>query len=72
MHTISVRLNDGSGARLGGLNVAELSGSAMELMANWMRQYSDLPMDLADASRLWMAQEHGLRNIESLEYLLDA
>ena len=69
MHTISVRLNDGSGARLGGLNVAELSGSAMELMANWMRQYSDLPMDLADASRLL---EHGLRSIASLEYLLDA
>ena len=69
MHTISVRLNDGSGARLAGLNVAELSGSAMELMANWMRQYSDLPMDLADASRLL---EHGLRSIASLEYLLDA
>ena len=69
MHTISVRLNDGSGARLAGLNVAELSGSALELMANWMRQYSDLPMDLADASRLL---EHGLRSIASLEYLLDA
>ena len=72
MRTISVRLNDGNGARLGGLNVAELSGSALEMMANWMRQYSDLPMDLADALRLWVAQEHGLRSIASLEYLLDA
>jgi predicted nucleic acid-binding protein len=44
----------------------------MELIANGMRQYSDLPMDLADASRLWVAQEHGLRSIASLEYLLDA
>ena len=34
---------------LGGLSVAELSGSALELMASWMRQYGDLPMDLADA-----------------------
>jgi predicted nucleic acid-binding protein len=73
---------------LGGLNVAELSGSALELMAGWMRQYGDLPLDLADASLLWLAQERGLRRIatldrrdfglvrfpggESLENLLDA
>ena len=73
---------------LGGLNVAELGGSALALMAGWMRQYGDLPMDLADASLLWVAQEHGLRRIatldrrdfgiyrlpggESLENLLDA
>ena len=53
-----------------------------------MRQYGDLPLDLADASLLWVAQVHGLRRIatldrrdfgivrlpggESLENLLDA
>jgi predicted nucleic acid-binding protein len=52
---------------LGGLNVAELSGSALELMAGWMRQYGDLPMDLADASLLWVAQMHGLRQIATLD-----
>ena len=52
---------------LGGLNVAELSGSALELMADWMRQYGDLPMDLADASLLWVAQEHGPRRIATLD-----
>ncbi|MEI6111780.1 MAG: hypothetical protein WCP63_08925 [Cyanobium sp. ELA712] len=73
---------------LDGLNGAELSGSALELMAGWMRQYGNLPIDLADASLLWVAQEHGLRRIatldrydfgivripggESLENLLDA
>jgi predicted nucleic acid-binding protein len=73
---------------LGGLNVAELSGSSLELMAGWMRQYADLPIDLADASLLWVAQVHGLQRIatldrsdfgivrlpgsESLENLLDA
>jgi predicted nucleic acid-binding protein len=57
-------------------------------MAGWMRQYGDLPMDLADASLLWVAQEQRLRRIatldrrdfgiyrlpggESLENLLDA
>ena len=64
MQTISVR------CRL--TCVAELSGSALELMASWMRQHGDLPMDLADASQLWVVQEHGLRSIASLENLLDA
>jgi antitoxin YefM len=31
-----------------------------------MRQYGDLPMDLADSSLLWVAQEHGLRRIATL------
>ena len=52
---------------LGGLSVAELSGSALELMASCMRQYNDLPMYLADASLLWIAHEHGLRRIATLD-----
>jgi hypothetical protein len=40
---------------------AEPSGSALALMAGWMLQYGDLPLDLADASLLWVAQEQGLR-----------
>ena len=32
-----------------------------------MRQYGDLPMDLADASLLWVAQEQGLRRIATLD-----
>jgi hypothetical protein len=36
-------------------------------MASWMGQYSDLPMDLADASLLWLAHEHGLRRIAANE-----
>lgn len=52
---------------LGGLNLAELDGSALESMATWMRQYGDLPMDLADASLLWVAQKHGIRRIATLD-----
>jgi predicted nucleic acid-binding protein len=52
---------------LGGLNVAELRGSALALMVGWMRQVGDLPMDLADASLLWVAQEQGLRRIATLD-----
>jgi len=40
---------------LGGVHLAELDGSALESMASWRSQYSDLPMDLADASLLWVA-----------------
>ena len=53
---------------LGGLNLAELDGSALEWLATWMRQYGDLPMDLADASLLWVAQEHGIRRIATLDH----
>ena len=43
-------------------------------MATWMRQYGDLPMDLADASLLLVAQQHGIYRLpggESLENLLN-
>jgi predicted nucleic acid-binding protein len=52
---------------LGGLHLAELDGSALGSMVYWMRQYGDLPMDLADASLLWVAQEHGIRRIATLD-----
>ena len=52
---------------LGGMSVPELRGSALELMASWMRQYDDLPMDLADASLLWLAHEYGLRRMATLD-----
>lgn len=52
---------------LGALSVVELGGSALELMASSMRQYADLPMDLADASLLWVAHAYGLRNIATLD-----
>ena len=52
---------------LGGLHLAELDGSALESMASWMRQYGDLPMDLADASLLRAAQEYGIRWIATLD-----
>ena len=32
-----------------------------------MRQYGDLQLDLADASLLWVAHEHGLRRIATLD-----
>ena len=36
-------------------------------MAGWMRQVGDLPIDLAEASLLSVAQEQGLRRIATLD-----
>lgn len=52
---------------LGGVHLAELDGSALESMASWRSQYSDLPMDLADASLLWVVWEQGIRRIATLD-----
>ena len=52
---------------LGGLHLAELDGSALEWMATWMREYGDLPMDLADASLLWLAHQSGVHAIATLD-----
>lgn len=53
--------------QLGGLQVADLPGGALLQMGPWMRQYADLPMDLADASLLWLAHQRGVSAIATLD-----
>jgi predicted nucleic acid-binding protein len=53
--------------QLGGLQVADLPGGALLQMGPWMRQYVDLPMDLADASLLWLAHQMGIEAIATLD-----
>jgi predicted nucleic acid-binding protein len=36
-------------------------------MAEWMAQYESLPMDLADASLVALAEERGLRTVFTLD-----
>ena len=36
-------------------NVVELHESALAALADWKEKYLDLPMDLADASLIWVA-----------------
>ena len=43
-------------ADAGGLGVMELNASALATLADWKEKYADLPMDVADASLLWLAQ----------------
>jgi uncharacterized protein len=51
----------------GRLVIAELSPSALERSARLMDKYADLPMDLADATLVAVAEERGLRKIFTLD-----
>lgn len=53
--------------QLGGLQLAELPTAALLQVGPWMQQYADLPMDLADASLLWLAHQSGVHAIATLD-----
>lgn len=49
------------------LTIAELAHSACERSATLMTKYSDLPMDLADATLVALAEQRGERRIFTLD-----
>lgn len=49
------------------LQLLDLSPSAVERSATLMAKYADLPMDLADATLVAIAEERGLRRVFTLE-----
>lgn len=49
------------------LHVLELSRSAVERSAELMAKYADLPMDLADATLVAVAEERGTRRVFTLD-----
>jgi len=51
----------------GRLVIADLSPSAIDRSARLMDQYADRPMDLADATLVAFAEEHGHRKIFTLD-----
>ena len=50
-------------AASGGLGIIELHETALATIADWKEKYRDLPMDLADASLLWGAEQTGIADI---------
>lgn len=54
-------------ADAGGISVVELHESALITFADWKEKYRDLPMDLADASLLWVAQTTGVLDILTID-----
>ena len=55
------------GVGAGGLTVVELSTTAMPTLADRMDKYADLPMDLADASLIWVAETTGVLDVVTLD-----
>jgi hypothetical protein len=51
----------------GGLAVVELPPTAALHLAESMGKYADLPMDLADASLVWLADATGVRDVLTLD-----
>lgn len=54
-------------ADAGGLAVMEMNPSALATLADWKEKYADLPMDLADASLLWLARQTGVLDILTID-----
>lgn len=54
-------------AAAGGLGVVELPESALPVIADWKEKCRNLPMDLADASLLWVAEQTGVCDILTID-----
>ena len=54
-------------ADAGGIVVVDLHESALRVLADWKEKYFDLPMDLADASLIWVAQQNSVLEILTID-----
>jgi predicted nucleic acid-binding protein len=54
-------------AGAGGLVLYELPADALPDLRKLMQKYSDLPMDLADASLVWLADQIDLLDVATLD-----
>ena len=54
--------------RSGHLLLAETTPTMLVRMPSLMEQYADVPMDLADASLVALAEERGLREVFTLDH----
>ena len=51
----------------GGISVVEVPVSALSGLADRIDKYADLPMDLADASLIWLAETLGVLDILTID-----
>ncbi len=54
-------------AAAGGLEMVELHETALAEIADWKEKHRDLPIDLADASLLWVAEQTGITDILAID-----
>lgn len=51
----------------GGATLAEIPVSSLRAITTRMEKYADLPMDLADATLLWVAEREGVMDVLTLD-----
>lgn len=51
----------------GGIEVRDVPREALPGIAALMERYANLPMDLADATLVWLAEETGIRDIVTFD-----
>ena len=51
----------------GGVTVRELPTTAVDETATLLEKYDDLPIDLADATLVWLAGEMGIAEVVTLD-----
>jgi uncharacterized protein len=51
----------------GGIEIRDVPREALPGIADMMERYADLPMDLADASLVWLANETGVNDIATFD-----
>ena len=51
----------------GGVTVVDVPASALSGLADRIDKYADLPMDLADASIIWLAESLGLLDVVTID-----
>ena len=52
---------------LGGVKIYEISQEELSSIRVMMQKYSDLPMDLADATLMYIANKENIKNIVSID-----
>ena len=64
---ISVQLNFLKWIELGAITIYQIEQSELTNIIKMMQKYSDVPMDLADSTLMYVAQKENIENIMSID-----
>ena len=64
---ISVQLNFLKWIELGAITIYQIEQSELTNIIKMMQKYSDIPMDLADITLMYVAQKENIKNIISID-----
>ena len=52
----------------GGLTLIDIDHQGLDRIIYLSKKYSDIPMDLADASMIWLAEKYSIRDIVTIDH----